>query len=332
MSIIHFLNVNEGDCIWIKHHSERNTVIDISNGNDDENISEGLSNYDENISEVLSLGGNHNQKKHPVNPIKYLEKEDVRTIFRFILTHPDMDHMDGIKNLFDAFKVVNFWDTKNTKEINDDSVWGKYNKADWDFYQKIRKSSSNCKILNLYAGAKGRFYNQPEEGNPGGDGLYILAPTKDLVEKANESEEYNDCSYVILYKTENNKKIIFAGDSAEKTWNYILENYEKDVTDIDVLIAPHHGRKTGGNDEYLDVLNPKLTLFGNAKSKNLNYSSWSNRKYITNNQANCIIIDTNGRNGMDVYVTYEKFAKKCNPYTFYNNKYDGWYLMTIEEN
>lgn len=86
------------------------------------------------------------------------------------------------------------------------------------------------------------------------------------------------------------------------------------------MIAPHHGRKTGGNNEYLDILKPKLTLFGNAKSEYLDYSSWNNRglDYITNNQANCIIINTNGKYGMDVYVTYKIFAKKRNPNTFYN--------------
>ena len=31
MSVIHFLNVKEGDCIWIKHNSEHNTIIDVSN-------------------------------------------------------------------------------------------------------------------------------------------------------------------------------------------------------------------------------------------------------------------------------------------------------------
>lgn len=33
MDTIHFLNVNEGDCILIEHLSTRNTLIDISNGN-----------------------------------------------------------------------------------------------------------------------------------------------------------------------------------------------------------------------------------------------------------------------------------------------------------
>ena len=136
--------------------------------------------------------------------------------------------------------------------------------------------------------------------------------------------------YVILYKT-NNKKIVFAGDSAENTWDYILQNHKDDVTDIDILLAPHHGRKTGGNSNYLDVLKPKLTLFGNAKSEYLNYNAWNSRNldHITNNQANCIIMDTFGTNGIDIYVTYEAFAKKRNPKSTYNSTLKAWYIQTV---
>lgn len=320
MGVVHFLNVNEGDCIWVEHPSGHNTVIDISNV-------KGVV----NIFEKASLSGNHNQKNYPVNPIEYLADRGVETIFRFILTHPDMDHMDGIKGLFNSFEVLNFWDTENTKVMDTNASWGKYNKEDWEFYQEIRNSEQSPKVLHLYAGSHGQYYNQDENGESGADGLYLLAPTTELVEEANSTKEYNDCSYVILYRTGNNKKIIFAGDSAEKTWNYILEKYKEDVTDVDILVAPHHGRKTGGNDEYLDVLNPKLTLFGNAKSQYLDYSSWNNRNldHITNNQANCIILDTNGTNGIDVYVTYETFARKRNSDTFFLKKYNGWYIMTV---
>ena len=119
MGIVHFLNVNEGDCIWIEHPSEHNTIIDISN------VQEVT-----NIFESASSSGNHNQKNYPVNPIEYLKDRNVSTIFRFILTHPDMDHMDGIKDLFETFEVLNFWDTENTKVMDDNTSWGKYDKAD----------------------------------------------------------------------------------------------------------------------------------------------------------------------------------------------------------
>ena len=323
MGVVHFLNVKDGDCIWINHPSGHNTVIDVCNAYEIEDTTL------ENLIEMFSKsGGNHRQKEHPVNPIDYLKRYGVDSIFRFILTHPDMDHMDGIKALFDNFNVINLWDTKNNKVI-DSFEDCRYKKEDWDFYQEIRKKTTDPIVLHLYSGARGKFYNQDEQGNSGGDGLYILAPTKELVDEANDTEDYNDCSYVILYRT-GNKKILFAGDSGTKTWNYILEELSDDVKDIDVLIAPHHGRKTGGNDEYLDILKPKLTLFGNAKSKDLDYQSWSSREllYITNNQANCVILDTN--NGeIKVYVTYEIFAKKVNPYTYYESKYKAWYIMTI---
>ncbi len=51
-------------------------------------------------------------------PFNILKDFGVSTIFRFILTHPDMDHMDGMKSLFDSFSILNFWDTANTKVID----------------------------------------------------------------------------------------------------------------------------------------------------------------------------------------------------------------------
>ena len=42
MAIIHFLNVKNGDCTLIQHSSGRNTLIDISNGNDVKNFLKAL--------------------------------------------------------------------------------------------------------------------------------------------------------------------------------------------------------------------------------------------------------------------------------------------------
>ena len=83
--------------------------------------------------------GNYRQKEHSENPIRYLKKVvNCSSIFRYIQTHPDMDHMDGIKDLFEEFPVYNFWDTKNNKSISSGG-FNKYRKEDWDFYQSIRK-------------------------------------------------------------------------------------------------------------------------------------------------------------------------------------------------
>ena len=314
MSVIHFFFVFEGDCNIIQHGSGRVTVIDVCNGNAE--------------NETILENANHRQKEYPVNPINYIASLGITSIFRFILTHPDMDHMDGIKKLFDKFSIINFWDTDNNKEMNESQEWGRYCKEDWEYYQSIRNSENSQKVRRYLSGNKGQYYNLNEDGTAGGDGLNILCPTKALVDTANSSGDYNTLSYVILLN-EKGKKVVFAGDSGSEAWDYILDQYEDVVSDIDLLIAPHHGRKTGGNDDYLDVLKPRLTLLGNAKSKYLDYNAWNRRglKHITNNEANCVIVDVSS-NGLAVYCTYEKFAKEMYDNAYYSNVHQAWYIGT----
>lgn len=330
MATIHFLNVKEGDCSVISHNSERVTVIDVCNAKPPDEQTEKL-------AEALlgSIRGNFQQRIHPVNPISYLQNHSIYNIFRYIQTHPDMDHMDGIEALFDEFSPINFWDTDNMKEM-DDSSWenSPYNEEDWLFYKNLRdtKPDSDPRRLALLAGAKGQYWNMEDGGSFGGDGLQILAPTQELIDSANETDQdYNDCSYVILYKTGSNR-IVFGGDSHDDTWEHILENYRDDVDNIDLLIAPHHGRDSGRSYEFLDTLNPTLTFFGNARSEHLAYSAWRNRglSYITNNQANCMVVDAS-KKPMVLYVTYENFARKVNSATFYSNTFKAWYVGSITE-
>ena len=333
MATIHFLNVKLGDCSVIKHNSEHVTVIDVCNAKTLNILTE------KSIADMAKLergiSGNFQQKKYPVNPISYLQNHNINSIFRYIQTHPDMDHMDGIKTLFDEFSPLNFWDTDNTKEI-EGSSWenSPYNEDDWKFYKNLRdtKPDDNPKRLALLAGARAQYWNVGDDGSSGGDGLYILAPTQELIDSANETDQdYNDCSYVILYRTGNNR-IIFSGDSHNDTWTHILENYKADVDDIDLLIAPHHGRDSDRSYEFLDVLKPTLTFFGNASSKDLAYSPWYNRglSIVTNNQANCMVVNAN-TTPMILYVTHENFARRVNSFTFYDDTFKAWYVGSITE-
>lgn len=330
MERLHFLNVNEGDCTWIQHFSGRDTIVDICNGNATEEESEEQTTLLEELAKATTIGGpqgNYNQAEHPTNPIEYFKQMGLgESVFRFILTHPDMDHLDGIKRLFSDYEVINFWDTDNNKtmDFSDQRGSGKYKEWDWEYYRIIRSDNKAPKVLQLLAGSEGEYYKN--------DGIDILSPTEELIVKANKTNDYNMSSYVLLFTTNYGKKVLLAGDSDEAAWDSIMENYSNNLQDIDVLIAPHHGRKTGGCSDYLYWLNPKITLFGNAKSKYLDYSSWNNRnlKHITNNQAGNIMVDFDEPYEAKVYVSNESFAssyvrkygkclksKNVNGYTYY---------------
>ena len=138
MPTIHFLNVKEGDCSIIEHTSGRVSVIDVCNAKSSNSV-ESKSEMARSGFVTRAVQGNFNQKAHPVNPVAYLEEHGISSIFRFILTHPDMDHMGGIKALFDAFRPAAFWDTNNQKKM-DSSSWSAYlyNQADWGLHKNLR--------------------------------------------------------------------------------------------------------------------------------------------------------------------------------------------------
>lgn len=334
MATVHYLNVKQGDCSVIKHNSSHTSVIDVCNAKPRAPLAEAL--LASTAKAERGISGNFQQKKHPVNPISYLLEHGVSSIFRYIQTHPDMDHMDGIKALFDEFSPLNLWDTDNKKEMPSSSwVGSPYNEDDWKFYKHLRdtKPKRDPKRLALLSDDRGQYWNVDSEGSSGGDGLQILAPTQELVDAANAADDdYNPCSYVLLYRT-GGGRIVFGGDSHDDTWDHILDNHAAAVTDIDLLIAPHHGRKSGRSYRFLDTLKPTLTFFGNARSEHLAYGAWSSRSLsiVTNNQANCMVVDA-GATPMDLYVTHEHFARRVNTNTFYSEVLRAWYVGPITEN
>ncbi len=338
MSVIHFLNVLEGDCNIIQHESERVTVIDVSNAYNMEDTPEekAVKNSQERKemlgrTQVPSDKKDYRQKLSSDNPIEYLRDGlKVPAIFRFIITHPDMDHLDGIRDLYSEFSIANTWDTDNIKELDLATDFAGYNKEDWKFYKELRDGKiSRTKRLTLYANDETDFWKQ--------DNLEILAPCPELVRTANmDGGDIHDLCYVLLYtppkKNGGHWKIVFAGDSHDNSWNYILSNHKNLVTDIDILFAPHHGRDSGRSYDFLDTLKPKVTLFGNASSEHLAYDRYKPIR-ITNNQAGYVVLEITGDS---IIVSVKNFefardfaAKKKLPMPTYNGRFRSYELIKI---
>ena len=77
------------------------------------------------------------------------------------------------------------------------------------------------------------------------------------------------------------------------TITHLLERHKDDVSNLQVLIAHHHGRKSDKDFTFINIMKPKLTLIGNAKCQHLAYDKWNSRdlKHIQNNQGGNILID-----------------------------------------
>jgi beta-lactamase superfamily II metal-dependent hydrolase len=246
---VHFLNVGKGSCKIIEHPSGRISMIDIDN---------------------CRIGEN---EKTLTDPTEYfLKKFKGRGVFRFILTHPDLDHMSGIDDLAAKETICNFWDTNNNKKIDDDS-WkdSLYEKRDWDHYLKLRQSTENPKSLQLYRDAKADYWTQ--------DGISILSPTTELVETSNNAPEsdpqrYHHLSYVLMLEYQK-KRFLLGGDASPDVWDDILKTLGPDSLKADVFFAPHHGSKNNVNEEVFKSIAPDYVVASVAEGADYDYEYYS---------------------------------------------------------
>lgn len=330
MARIHFLNVGNGDCSIIEHNSGRVSMIDICSGNTDEAAKKSMASILEAFDSPNQRSGNYGMRERPTNPVEYMKRNGIKSPFRFILTHPDCDHLDGFDSLCTEFGITNFWDN-GLRKVKPDFKGGHYKEEDWDRYEEVRdKKQTGLTVVRHLAGSEFPFANQGDpEGR--GDCLDIVAPDAALVKAANESEDPNDGSYVIVYRSEGGT-IVFGGDGHDSTWDYVLQNHSALVADCAVLIAPHHGRDSGRSHEFLKTLKPALTLFGCADSEHLAYEPYTrlNLFKITNNQSGNVVMEPHAK-GIDIYIENKNFAATFPRYNANTTCCGSYYIGTLSK-
>jgi hypothetical protein len=73
-----------------------------------------------------------------------------------------------------------------------------------------------------------------------------------------------------------------------------------DLSTVDILFAPHHGRNSGkAPQRWLGQLNPRLIIIGEAPSEHVNYYAGYNT--ITQNSSGDLLFDC-GDGEVDVYA------------------------------
>jgi beta-lactamase superfamily II metal-dependent hydrolase len=298
MSKIKSFSVGNGDMFYINHGSDNFTIIDCSFPSDD---------Y-ERSNDIL-------------NEIKQIHGEN--GIVRFITTHPDQDHISGLKELDDAVGILNFYCVKNQATKDPET-------EDFKRYCTLRDDKN--KAFYLYKGCMRKWMNKTGDGR-GSSGLNILWPIleneyfKEALEKANAGESPNNISPIIKYSLTNGATVAWMGD-LEKDF---MENILDEVTfpKVNILFAPHHGRDSGKVPEkWLQQMNPDIVVIGEAPSDNLNYYNGYNT--ITQNSAKDITLICNTEpKDIDIYVENPDynvdFLKDYN----LENISDGYYLGTL---
>lgn len=268
--VIHFLNVGHGDCTIIEHASGRVTMIDINNSKElpetDEVAlaeSRGLTLSAFRSSRGMTKSWEQYYQSLLVDPADYWSsKLSRKSVFRYIQTHPDMDHMSGLCRLFyrDGVALTNFWDTSHNKTfVKAEFDEGRYEWNDWVVYNRLRKgyvqdadaASQPITVHHKTLGVAGNYWTE--------DGLSVLSPTAELVDYCNKTENWNNVSYILALSF-GGRTVILPGDAEKPAWDSVEAHVDEDALDCDVLKAAHHGRLSGFSESAVAAMAPAIVV------------------------------------------------------------------------
>ena len=265
--VAHFLNVGHGDCTFVELPSGRLMMIDINNSKSLPETDKlalaaarGIS-VREFAGTGLRMGKRSWQEYYEsllVDPYDYYQANfSGRSIFRYLQTHPDMDHLGGLYRFFwqGAVPLENFWDVAHSKQQDKAGFdHSRHDYNDWLTYLALRDGrgpNDTHKVIRNTRLARGNFWTD--------DGIEVFSPTPELIAGCNASGDFNDCSYVIKISY-GGRSLVLPGDAEEPAWKSMLGELGSGPLACDILKAAHHGRDSGFHQPAVEAMNPKIAI------------------------------------------------------------------------
>lgn len=193
-----------------------------------------------------------------------------------IATHPDSDHIGGLPEVVSRLNVGTFMEPGVESE----------NSVDDELH--LRLDEKNIKRL---IARRGMSINLGQ-----GSKLEILFPTQNV-----SNWETNRASIVarLVY---GDKKFLLTGDSPipiEK----VLISLNKEILDVDVLKAGHHGSRTSTSEEFAEATTPEYAIisagkdntYGHPHKEVIDILNKMNAKILSTIDLGTIKFETNGK-------------------------------------
>ncbi len=172
------------------------------------------------------------------NIIAILKEAHITTINLLIITHPHRDHIGGLSKLVNNFTIKNF--IHSPVEFTPDPTYD-----DWEIYEDMKQGYHCTKASEVMDG----WYSTIGDAR-----IDYIAPSRAFLN--NWPDDVNSNGLVLSISCRGHK-IIIPGDTEEDGWDYISDGKMKDAT---LLLAPHHGNKSGFNLEKMKVINPDFVV------------------------------------------------------------------------
>jgi len=261
-----FWDVQHGHSTYIKSPNNRHIAIDL-----------GIGDYSGSNTEFSPL--RHLKYNYRVNQLDYV-----------IVTHPHLDHIDDILN-FDLLDPKVF---HRPKQLTNQEVMEGVRQQDKTKYEKY------CEINNRYNNPIGGGANDPDNSDNFG-GMKIMS----FVPLTCSHDNFNNHSIVTVIEYAD-IKVVIPGDNQKCSFDALmLQNaFQTAIKDTDILLAPHHGRESGYDNDFVNLVNPRLTVVSDGRfcdtSANGRYSQKSRGWLVhknengTSSERKCLTTNSDG--------------------------------------
>lgn len=249
---IEFIDVGAGDAIYIETPSGDDILID---------------------------SGTAGNGKKVVNYLKSQEKSmDLEYV---ISTHPDADHVGGLKYVFQNMKVKKFYYPKDAS----------YSTNTAKEVISLAKKESGCKIYDAKSGTK---------LSSGGAKFEFVQSSK------NYSSDNEDS--VMTYIDYGNLEVLLTGD-AEKGAESSAKKYN-----VDILQMPHHGSGGSSSSAFIKKFDPEKIIISTDGKKYGHPSASALNRYI-NYDKNIDVYRTDRNGNIKICANGSKWWINTNKYS-----------------
>ena len=246
---VHYLDVGQGDSIFIELPNNETMLIDAAESYQSENI------------------------------INYLKNLNYQKIDYVIGTHPHTDHIGGLKDIINTFKIGKIY---MPKVVSTTKTYESLLMAIKDKNLKINTAKAGTSIIDTDTLK-----------------INILAPNNDTYTELN--------NYSVVTKiTYGTTKFLFMGDAEKLSENEIKENVTADVIKIG-----HHGSNTSSSINFIKKVNAKYGIISVGLNNKYNLPKEETIKNWENSGTKIYLTSINGTiraisDGTNIKIESEK--------------------------
>lgn len=249
---VYYLDVGQGDAMYIK-----------------------INDYD-----ILIDAGPRSNVEHLM---KQLEKKNIDDFEIVIATHPHEDHIGGMTEVFDRYKVKEFYmpPVVHTTETFRSML------------NAIVKEGIKAKPIK-----EGTHFDLGDNAT-----IDVYSPIESVY------EDLNDYS-TIMKLTYGDVKLIFAGDAESYAERAVVKKHSKELKG-DVLKFAHHGSRTSSTDEFIKAVSPKYGIICCGENNNYGHPHKETKDIISKYDIDTFRTDKHGEieltsDGKNISIKTEK--------------------------